>query len=134
MQKFRVEKLIRDHLPRIMRESGLSVFERTMPAAEFEIALRAKLVEEAREAQTAATDEDLIDELADLAEVVLALRSLRGLSAEAIEDARLRKRVERGGFDGRIWNAAVGAERGTPALAYYLARPAQYPPLEEAEA
>ena len=49
------------------------------------------------------------DDRADLGEVVLALRSLRGLSAEAIEDARLRKRVERGGFDGRIWNAAVGA-------------------------
>ena len=131
MPRFRVEKLIRDRLPQIMRDQGLAVFDRRMEDAEFEIALRAKLVEEATEARAAASIADLIDELADIAEVTRALMALHAVTPEAVEAARLKKRDARGGFDDRVWNAAVSAEPGAPVLDYYLARPEQYPIIEE---
>jgi predicted house-cleaning noncanonical NTP pyrophosphatase (MazG superfamily) len=131
MPRFRVEKLIRDRLPRIMREQGLVVFDRRMDDAEFEAALRAKLVEEAAEAHAAVSTDELIDELADIAEVLRALMALRGITPEAVESARLTKREARGGFDDRVWNAAVSVETGAPALDYYLARPEQYPLIAE---
>lgn len=125
--RFRVEKLIRDNLPGMMRDLGLRVFERRLGDQDYDLALRAKLLEEAAEAHAARTRDEIAGELADLQEVILALAALHGLSAEQVEAVRLEKRQERGGFDERIFNAAVEADHGLPAADYYLARPDQYP-------
>jgi predicted house-cleaning noncanonical NTP pyrophosphatase (MazG superfamily) len=125
--RFRVEKLIRDRLPAIMRAQGLAVFDRRLEDEDFDAALRAKLAEEAAEAAVARDSIELTDELADLTEVMLALAALHGITPEAVEARRLAKRAERGGFDARVFNAAVEAEDGLPAADYYLARPGQYP-------
>lgn len=124
--RFRVEKLIRDGLPAMMRAQGLQVFERRMDDAEFVAALKAKLVEEAAEAHDAVSLEELAEELADVTEVIRALADAAGLSLADVEARRLAKRAERGGFEERVFNAAVEAEDGSPAAAYYLARPRQY--------
>jgi len=125
--RFRVDKLIRDRLPAIMRGQGLSVFDRRLGDAEFDARLRDKLVEEALEARSATSRAELIDELADLSEVMDALAQVNGVTKDEIEVRRLAKRAERGGFDERVYNAAVEGEADLPAVAYYLARPQQYP-------
>jgi len=130
MMRFRVEKLIRDKLPQIMRDQGLAVFERRLDDADFIAALKDKLLEEAREAHAAADAREMTDELADLTEVILALAEAHGISRDQIEARRLAKREERGGFDRRVYNAAVEAETGLPAADYYLARPGQYPQID----
>lgn len=124
--RFRVQKLIRDRLPEIMRAQGLAVFDRGLEEAEFVAALGEKLVEEAHEARRAGPGE-VAGELADVLEVVHALALVHGLSFQDVEAARLAKRAERGGFDARVYNAAVEAADGLPAAEYYLARPEQYP-------
>jgi len=130
MARFRVEKLIRDKLPAIMRAQGLAVFDRRLDDEAFVEALKAKLLEEAAEAKAAEDADDLLGELADLSEVILALAQHHGLTAGDIEVRRLAKRAERGGFDERVYNAAVEAEDGLPAADYYLARPEQYPRIK----
>lgn len=126
MIRFRVEKLIRDGLPQMMRDQGLTVFCHRLDDAAFLAALKAKLIEEAQEAAAAAPDE-LLEELADVGEVLATLITAAGLSPEAVEAARLAKRAQRGGFDGRVHNEAVEGEAGSPGIAYYLARPDKYP-------
>jgi len=125
--RFRVEKLVRDKLPEIMRAAGLDVFERTLDDEAFIQALRGKLSEETVELLAAETREELLGELADVMEVVLALGAAHGFSAAEVEARRLAKREERGGFDARVWNAAVEGAEDCPAVDYYLARPGQYP-------
>lgn len=125
--RFLVEKLIRDKLPQMMRDQGLTVFDRRLDEAEFVAALKAKLVEEAAEVQDAATSVELVGELADVMEVIRALAEVSGISLEEIEAHRVMKRAERGGFDERVFNAAVEGGDDLPATAYYLARPKQYP-------
>lgn len=125
--RFRVEKLIRDKLPAIMRGQGLAVFDHRLDDAAFIEALKTKLVEEAAEARDAKTRDELAEELADLSEVVLALTAATGITPTEIEEKRLAKRAERGGFDERVYNAAVEGPADLPAVAYYLARPSQYP-------
>jgi predicted house-cleaning noncanonical NTP pyrophosphatase (MazG superfamily) len=125
--RFRVQKLIRDQLPAIMRAQGLAVFDRRLGDAEFIAALKDKLVEEALEVHEAASADELVDELADVVEVVHALASANGVSLDDVETRRQAKRAERGGFDARVYNAAVEAGDGSPAADYYLARPTQYP-------
>ena len=124
--RFKVGKLIRDGLPAMMRAQGLAVFERRLDEDEFRAALREKLLEEAAEAREATADE-LAGELADALEIARALAGAHAISWDEVEARRLAKRAERGGFDGRIFNAAVEAQDGLPAADYYLARPDQYP-------
>ena len=125
--RFRVQKLIRDRLPAIMRAQGLQVFDRRLNDAEFIAALKDKLLEEAQEVGAATSQVDLIDELADVMEVIAALADASGVPLQAVEERRQAKRAERGGFAERVFNAAVEARDGLPAAEYYLARPMQYP-------
>jgi hypothetical protein len=70
---------------------------------------------------------ELIEELADVQEVVLALMSIHGLRREDIESRRLEKRAQYGAFDGRIYNEAIEVNEDNPATSYYLPRPDKYP-------
>ena len=127
IRRFKVDKLIRDGLPAMMQAQGLTVFTRRLDDGEFVERLKDKLIEEAREVGTADSRAELMEELADLREVMLALIAGAGVSEDEVEAARLKIRAEGGGFDIRGDNAAVVGEDGSDAVAYYLARPTQYP-------
>ena len=64
--------------------------------------LRAKLLEEAHEAQ-AAPDGQLASELADVLEVLQALAVAHDMSWEEVVSEASRKCAKRGGFDRRIF-------------------------------
>jgi len=94
-------KLVRDRIPEIIREAGGTCEVSVMGDPQYRAALLAKLVEEAQEAASAGPD-DMVTELADLLEVIEATISAHGLSPEVVENERLRRRVERGGFEHRL--------------------------------
>ena len=95
-------KLVRDGIPRIIEAGGGQPVTRVLDQAGYLAALRAKLMEEAEEAQ-AASDSQLRSELADVLEVLQALAIARGMSWEDVVTEATRKRRERGGFDQRIF-------------------------------
>ena len=65
-------------------------------------ALRAKLVVEAREAE-AAQDMQLVTALANVLEVVDALRTARAIAREVVFAAQEWRRANRGGFTGKLY-------------------------------
>jgi predicted house-cleaning noncanonical NTP pyrophosphatase (MazG superfamily) len=95
-------KLVRDQIPDIIAADRCQPVTRVMDHPSYRAALRAKLLEEAQEAQEAAP-EQLLSELADVLEVLRALATAHGASWEDIESETARKRAERGGFDQRIF-------------------------------
>jgi predicted house-cleaning noncanonical NTP pyrophosphatase (MazG superfamily) len=95
-------KLVRDQIPRIIEAGGGQPVTRVPDQAGYQAALRAKLMEEAEEAQ-AAPDGQLRSELADVLEVLQALATAHGMSWEDVVAEAARKRDERGGFDQRIF-------------------------------
>ena len=76
----------------------------------------------------AETPDELLGELADVLEVLLALAEATGFTPTELESRRLAKRTERGGFDARVYNAAVEADPAGPNLADDLERPDRYRP------
>jgi predicted house-cleaning noncanonical NTP pyrophosphatase (MazG superfamily) len=72
-------KLVRDEIPRIIEAGGGQPVTRVLDQAGYLVALRAKLIEEAEEAQ-AAPDGQLRSELADVLEVLQALAAADGMS------------------------------------------------------
>ncbi len=91
-------KLVRDRIPEIVSEGGGGA--RVVRAHETQASwlLRHKLIEEAFEVWRSNGDA-LVEELADLSEVVRAISDHLGVDLEEVEAVRRRKREERGGFD-----------------------------------
>jgi predicted house-cleaning noncanonical NTP pyrophosphatase (MazG superfamily) len=93
-------KLIRDLVPQRAAERGDQLTTRVAEPAEMPGLLAAKLAEEVREY----LDSGDPAELADVAEVVVALAAVHGIDLEA---ARMRKLADRGGFARRlVWDGA----------------------------
>lgn len=89
-------KLVRDKIPKILERKGVSYEKRIASPKEYKEELLKKLVEEVSEFTEAGDPE----ELADVLEVIEALRKLPEYAE--VEDLRLQKREERGGFDEKI--------------------------------
>ncbi len=91
-------KLIRDFIPEICEKDGKTAVTRELDEREFIEYLTAKLREECDEFAGSGN----IEELADILEVIDAILKVRGVPFEEVEELRLKKRKERGGFDKRL--------------------------------
>lgn len=131
IRSFKMGKLIRDQIPRILRDKGIVVHEKVMEQEEFIQKLKDKLLEEGEEVKQTQNNEDLLDELADLLEVVQALSSATGLTMQQIEDKRIEKRKSRGGFEGRLFSHRVDLEEDNQEITYYLNKLKQYPEVRD---
>ena len=91
-------KLIRDKIPQIIKQSGKqAIFEEVSGKKYLEL-LNAKLSEELQEY----LDSQSIDELADLVEVVYAILDDKNISLQEFEVIRKQKVQERGAFKDRL--------------------------------
>ena len=94
-------KLIRDNVPKIIDEEGKweDVEIRLLLDYREKLRyLRKKVVEEATEVAEAPTRADLIEEIADLKEVTMALMEEEGITWGEVDRARNAKNIEYGKF------------------------------------
>ncbi|MBS0015617.1 MAG: nucleoside triphosphate pyrophosphohydrolase [Arthrospira sp. SH-MAG29] len=94
-------KLVRDRIPEIIEKSGGKPEIKVLSEAEYRIALRNKLREEAEEVNQSDAA-NLVEELADILEVVEALMKSYNISEEQIQLKVDEKRAQRGGFEQKI--------------------------------
>ena len=92
-------KLVRDRIPEIIENQGETAVIRCLSQQDYIVALRDKLKEETNEYLEAGDTE----ELADILEVLHAIAEADGIGFDQLEDMRLRKRKERGGFAQRVF-------------------------------
>ena len=90
------EKLVRDNIPNILDQKGVIYEKRVASPEEFKRELIRKLQEEVGEF----AENGDVTELADVIEVVEALKKLPGY--EYVEKIRTKKLVECGGFDQKL--------------------------------
>lgn len=105
----RYNKLVRDRIPEIIRAAGGTPVTETLGDSGYDGALREKIAEEAGEVRVASGRDALLGELADVIEVAYALATHHGISRDEIEEARVRKHAERGGFEARTFLLSDGA-------------------------
>ncbi len=91
-------KLVRDNIPGIIQASGKTCEIEILTDDDYLLMLDRKLDEELAEYH----QEQNIEELADLLEVIYTTAKARGYSIEELEQLRVEKEKERGGFDKRI--------------------------------
>ncbi|MFW9960272.1 MAG: nucleoside triphosphate pyrophosphohydrolase [Candidatus Thorarchaeota archaeon] len=88
------EKLVRDKIPEILKEKGLNPSVRIVTSKEFDVFLRAKIVEEAQELLESGDSEEIVDIL----EAIDALIELRKADRAMLDLQRETKKLYRGGF------------------------------------
>ena len=103
MAKRVYNKLVRDKIPEIIRADGKKLRSRVLDDAEHLEALLKKLEEECAELTKARNAE----ELADVHEVLHALATALGITAEELERIRAEKAARRGRFTQKIFLESV---------------------------
>ena len=104
-------KLIRDKIPSIIETSGKDFDIRTLSHEEYKLELKRKVIEEAKELFEANTTEEIINELGDVLEVVDSIIKEFNLDKEILNNKRIEKYNERGGFDDKLFLISVSEKK-----------------------
>ncbi|OGH60131.1 MAG: hypothetical protein A2725_00585 [Candidatus Magasanikbacteria bacterium RIFCSPHIGHO2_01_FULL_33_34] len=92
------KKLVRDKIPDVIEQNGRTPIYHVADNAEFETELIKKLREEVNEYIENQTPEEMIDIL----EVIIAIYGVKNYDKDKLEELRVKKLQDRGGFFGRI--------------------------------
>lgn len=95
-------KLVRDKIPEMIIKDDKKPITKILNQKDYITELRKKSKEELKEYLAAKTDEEAIEELADLLEIIHVLAEQHGSSFEEVEEQRKQKLKTRGGFSEKI--------------------------------
>ncbi len=126
MKKVFFNALVRDKMPAFLESKECIVHKTILNDEAFGRALRAKLVEECSEVRLALSKDELIEELADLQEVIEVLLQLHAIQKSDIEMVQLKKREAKGGFEGRVFVSEINFEDENPIAQYYQKNSEKY--------
>jgi predicted house-cleaning noncanonical NTP pyrophosphatase (MazG superfamily) len=127
---FLQKKLWRNKAVNLMEENhGSTINWRILNDQEFNEHIRIKLLEETKEVIAAQTRLELINEIADVYEVIDALAYLHHITKDDIITAQIQKREHRGGFDERTFVETATHPIGSFGEKYCLADPEKYPEI-----
>ncbi|MCH4009306.1 nucleoside triphosphate pyrophosphohydrolase [Companilactobacillus sp.] len=94
-----MEKLVRNKIPEIV---GDKAEFKTLSNEDYRVALRDKLVEEAKEVKQADGRANLVEELGDLEELIHAILEDASITYEEMDSIRHSKDMQRGNFSEKI--------------------------------
>lgn len=104
------KKLVRDNIPNIINKEGKNAEFISLDDATFLVALKEKLVEEAREAVQAQDKAAMIQELADLQEVMDKIKEKYSITSSEVNMAQAVKAIKNGKFDQQLYLVSVEKE------------------------
>ena len=91
-------KLVRDKVPQTMQNEGKVVYYSMLDGDNLRKMLKIKLIEEARELSKAKTKEEMVNELADIREVLDTIYEVFDIQEIDVDLAKHKKAQERGDF------------------------------------
>ena len=130
-RKFAFNKLGRIKVIDTLRTQGITVHTQRFIQPEQETKeLLKKLAEEFEEVRAAQNKSELLEELADLLEVMYAIAHKHNTTPAMLEEIRQKKRAERGGYDECIYISYVELDEHHPRVQYYLDHPDKHPEIK----
>ena len=124
--RFKIDKLVRDKIPDVIKQKGIKVIAKVLEKQQYASALKSKLLEEAEELNQAQNQNQVLEELCDVLEVMLAIANINHICLSDIVAQMEKKRVQLGGFKEAIYLDSIEVEDGNAHLEYYKKRPLKY--------
>ena len=128
---FKYNKLVRDKMVERSEATGSIVHWQKLNDKDFEQALRIKCMEEAEEIFSAGTKQDLLEELADMLEIMNAFCDIYEVTLQDVVAIQKEKYQERGGFKDHIFISTAEHQVGSFGEQYCLADPTKYPEVKK---
>lgn len=128
---FLQNKLWRDKTVDQMKEMESIIHWQYLDNAKYDFELRKKLLEESQEVNNASSKEQLAQELADVLEIIEAIGTTIEITLDEIRSIQLKKKKDRGGFEGRKFVTIAEHPAGSFGEKYCLADPEKYPEITE---
>ncbi len=97
-----MKKLIRDNIPDIIKDKWEKCEFYIASDVEYSIELLKKIVEESIEVKESRNKKELIEELADVIEVIYSICEDKSITIDDIEKARIKKKNEKWGFSKKV--------------------------------
>jgi len=113
----------------MMEEMGSIIHVEKLTDIQYNKQLRFKLLEEAEEVRFAKSQQELLEELADVLEVIDSLCALHNLTHKEIKKVQEKKRNKRGGFVGRKFVSIAEHPDNSFGSNYCLSSPKKYPEI-----
>ena len=103
MKKIVHNKLVRDRIPEIIEADHKQCKTHLLNNDEYIIELKKKLGEEAREVQEATDKTEMMKEIADVLEILDALKSACAITDEEVQAIKEKKAMKNGKFEKKIF-------------------------------
>jgi predicted house-cleaning noncanonical NTP pyrophosphatase (MazG superfamily) len=129
LHKFLQNTLYRDKMPDILRAQGSIIHVEQLNDQQYETQLKIKLAEETQEVIASSSPQELIEELADVYEVIDALCTLHNISSEDVRQVQIKKQNTRGGFYQRMFVTIAEHPAGSYGEKYCRTQPEKYPEI-----
>jgi len=127
MPTFRFNKLVRDKLPGIYEKLDQRITWRHLNGLALLKALQDKLIEESAEIPFENNNiESIIDELADVEQVMDDIKAKLAISDIEVEKAKQRKLVKKGGFSNGIFVESIELKDDDEWVEYYRRESEKY--------
>lgn len=126
MAKFICNKLARDNTIEGMAKDAIQASYKLLQHKELLEALRKKLLEEAREVTEATKRTEVINELADVFEVIDALQGMYRITNAEVSAAKETIYRKRGGFKKAIFLKTIEMSESNPYVKHFRASPSRY--------
>lgn len=132
MPTFRYAKLVRDNIPEFHKQSGHTVNGGRLAGAVLRSALSSKLHEEADEVAATKTREELIEELADVQQIVDDLCAHEKITKSEVAKVQKAKADRKGGFaNGEYIETVTMPDENDTWVQYCRQSPDKYPEVEQ---
>ena len=127
---FKQNKLVRDKIVEIMESKGSKLYAYNLNDQDFLKQLKLKLYEETSEVSRAQTEAEILEELADVLEIVHTLAKAYNLTEQDLKSAQEKKLDEKGGYQKRIFVTFAEHPKDSPQERYCLADSDKYPEVK----
>jgi predicted house-cleaning noncanonical NTP pyrophosphatase (MazG superfamily) len=126
-RKFSFKKLVRDKIVDSIKDAGGKPSYHKLNNKSFVGELKKKLVEEALEIPSETDRDKLLQEIADVQEVIDSLIDVLKSSKKEIQKIQKIKNQKIGSFKKRLYIEQVEVNKDSKWINYYLANPDKYP-------
>ncbi len=132
MKKFKFNKLVRDKVIENMLDNNDQAPDwYELDDQAFVTELKKKLLEETNEFINESDDGQIIEELADIQEIINNLLKAYKLSKEDLEKARIEKLRKNGGFNKKVFIKTIEISENSKWIDYYKEQRDKYPEIKD---
>lgn len=126
---FKFAKLVRDKAIENLVAEGAIVHHQVLSKEMVINVLKDKILEEANEIIEGGSKEAIVEEIADLMEVVMTFMDHLSISIDEVNAIRDKKNARTGSFKNALYIDKIVVQKGSPQEEHFLQQPHKYPIL-----